>query len=244
MTEMPTTYDFEATEERLYKWWRENGWFKPEIASPDAPPFVISMPPPNVTGALHTGHAITASLEDLMIRYHRMRGLAALWVPGSDHAGIATQLVVERALAGRRHQPRSDRPRGVPATHLGLEKDVRRIASPNSTAAWGLHAIGTASDSRWTTDLSRAVREAFVRLYNMGLIYRGEYLINWSPGLQTAVSDLEVEYSEEPGKLYYFKYPIAGAARASSSRWRPPAPRRYWATRPWRFTPTMSATVT
>ena len=209
MTDMPTTYDFKATEERLYDWWRENGWFKPEVAGPDAKPFVISMPPPNVTGALHTGHAMTAATEDLMIRYHRMRGFAALWVPGSDHAGIATQLVVERSL----------REEGSSRADIGRAEFLRR------TWAWKKEygdritdqhcRLGVSCDwdrERFTLDegLSRAVREAFVRLYEMGLIYRGEYLINWSPGLRTAVSDLEVEYSDEMGKLYYFKYPIAG----------------------------------
>ncbi len=209
MTDMPKTYDFQSTEQRLYNWWRENGWFKPEVADPDAKPFVISMPPPNVTGALHTGHAMTAATEDLMIRYHRMRGFAALWVPGSDHAGIATQLVVERSL----------RQEGTSRADIGRAEFLRR------TWAWKQeygdriteqhYRLGVSCDwdrERFTLDegLSRAVREAFVRLYEMGLIYRGEYLINWSPGLRTAVSDLEVEYSDEMGKLYYFKYPIAG----------------------------------
>ena len=209
MTDMPKTYEFEGTEERLYSWWRENGWFKPEVAGPDAKPFVVSMPPPNVTGALHTGHAMTASVEDLMIRYHRMRGYAALWVPGSDHAGIATQLVVERSL----HED------GINREEIGRATFLRR------TWAWKEEygnriteqhcRLGVSCDwdrERFTLDegLSRAVREAFVRLYEMGLIYRGEYLINWSPGLRTAVSDLEVEHSDEMGKLYYFKYPIAG----------------------------------
>ena len=96
--QMPKTFDFKEAESRLYKWWEENGWFKPEVAAQNAEPFVISMPPPNVTGALHLGHALFSSLEDLMIRYERMRGKAALWVPGSDHAGIATQLQVEKML--------------------------------------------------------------------------------------------------------------------------------------------------
>ena len=209
MIEMPTTYDPQATEERLYNWWREQGWFKPEVAGPDAKPFVISMPPPNVTGALHTGHAMTASVEDLMIRYHRMRGYAALWVPGSDHAGIATQLVVERAL----------RQEGTSREAIGraafLERTWRWKEEYGSRITRQHQRLGVSCDwdrERFTLDegLSQAVREAFVRLYEMGLIYRGEFLINWSPGLRTAVSDLEVEYSDEMGKLYYFKYPIAG----------------------------------
>ena len=207
---MAKAYDPKVFEEPLYDWWESKGYFKPEIAGPDAEPFVIAMPPPNVTGALHVGHAITASIEDLMIRYHRMRGKAALWIPGSDHAGIATQLQVERALQNE----------GTSREEIGREKFLER------TWAWkeqygGIiteqhRRLGTSCDwdrERFTMDegLSRAVREAFVRLYEKGLIYRGEYLINWSPGLQTAVSDLEVEYAEEEGKLYSFKYMLAGS---------------------------------
>src|SRR5512139_3885573 len=208
--EMPKTYDPSASERRIYDWWEQSGFFKPEIAGPDAEPFVISIPPPNITGELHVGHALFVSLEDLMIRYKRMRGYAVLWVPGYDHAGIATQLQVEKMLARE----------GLSRRALGREEFLRR------TWAWKekygdhivrqLRRLGASCDwdrLRFTMDegLSRAVREAFVRLYRMGLIYRGEYLINWSPGLQTAVSDLEVEYSEEDATLYYFKYPIAGA---------------------------------
>ncbi|GAB4441574.1 MAG: valine--tRNA ligase [Anaerolineae bacterium] len=206
--EMAKAYDPATFEEPLYNWWESNGYFKPEIAGPDAEPFVIAMPPPNVTGALHIGHAMTASVEDLMIRYHRMKGRAALWIPGTDHAGIATQLQVERAL----------RAEGTSREEIGREKFLER------TWAWreeygGIitkqhRRLGVSCDwerERFTMDagLSRAVREAFVTLYEDGLIYRGEYLINWSPGLQTAVSDLEVEYFEEEGKLYYFKYMLA-----------------------------------
>ena len=206
--DMAKAYDPKLFEEPIYDWWESEGYFKPEIAGPEAEPFVISMPPPNVTGALHLGHAITASIEDLMIRYQRMQGRAALWVPGSDHAGIATQLQVERAL----------RAEGTCREEIGREKFLER------TWAWkeqygGIiqqqhRRLGASCDwdrERFTMDegLSRAVREAFVRLYERGLVYRGEYLINWSPGLQTAVSDLEVEYTEEEGKLYYFKYMLA-----------------------------------
>jgi valyl-tRNA synthetase len=209
--EMPKAYDPSASERRIYEWWESSGFFKPEVAGPDAEPFVISIPPPNITGELHLGHAMFVSLEDLMIRYKRMRGYAALWVPGYDHAGIATQLQVEKMLARE----------GLARRTLGREEFLRR------TWAWKerygghivqqLRRLGASCDwdrMRFTLDegLSRAVREAFVRLYRMGLIYRGEYLINWSPGLQTAVSDLEVEYSEEDAVLYYFKYPIAGAS--------------------------------
>ncbi len=214
---LPKTYDFKATEQRLYAWWEENGWFRP-TNDPAAPnfdpsrkPFVISIPPPNVTGELHLGHAIFVALEDLMIRYHRMRGEPTLWVPGSDHAGIATQLAVEKELL---------RTEEVTREELGREAFVAR------TWEWKhkyggiiydqLRRLGASCDwsrERFTLDdrLSRAVREAFVRLYEKGLIYRGPRLINWSPGLKTAVSDLEVEYSEEPGTLYYFKYRLQGS---------------------------------
>lgn len=208
---MAKAYEPQLFEEALYDWWESKGYFKPEHAGPDAEPFVIAMPPPNVTGALHLGHAITASVEDLMIRYNRMQGKAALWIPGTDHAGIATQLQVERAL----------RAEGTSREEIGREKFLER------TWAWreeygGIitrqhRRLGVSCDwerERFTMDegLSRAVREAFVSLYEKELIYRGEYLINWSPGLQTAVSDLEVEYSEEEGQLYFFKYMLADSS--------------------------------
>ena len=208
--DMPKTYDPAASERRIYDWWESAGFFKPEIAGPDAKPFVISIPPPNITGELHLGHAMFVSLEDMMIRYKRMRGYAALWVPGYDHAGIATQLQVEKMLARE----------GIRRQDLGREEFLRRTwewkEKYGGHIVRQLRRLGASCDwdrMRFTMDegLSRAVREAFVRLYRMGLIYRGEYLINWSPGLQTAVSDLEVEYSEEDATLYYFKYPIAGA---------------------------------
>jgi valyl-tRNA synthetase len=207
---LPKAYDFKSVEERRYAWWEEQGYFRPRQA-PGAAPFVISMPPPNVTGELHLGHAMFVAVEDLMIRHARMKGAAALWVPGSDHAGIATQLQVEKDLLRTEEVRRED---------IGREAFVER------TWAWKrkyggiitrqLRRLGASCDwtrERFTLDdgLSRAVREAFVRLYEKGLIYRGTYLINWSPGLRTAVSDLEVEYTEEQGTLYYFRYPVAGS---------------------------------
>ncbi len=220
MSEMPKAYDFHGTEERLYKWWEKNGWFKPEARPADAKPFVISIPPPNVTGELHMGHAMFVALEDLMIRRARMQGRAALWVPGVDHAGIATQLQVEKMLIKE----------GTSRKEIGREAFLER------TWAWKekygsyitkqLRHLGASCDwdrERFTLDegLSRAVREAFVRLYRIGLIYQAEYLVNWSPGLQTAVSDLEVEYNEEPSKLYYFKYPVQGGGSIPVATTRP-----------------------
>ena len=205
--ELPKAYDFHAVERKLYEWWERSGYFQPVI-DPNRKPFVISIPPPNVTGELHLGHAMFVSIEDLMIRYHRMLGEPTLWVPGSDHAGIATQLQVEKMLL---------RVEEVSREELGREKFVER------TWEWKrkyggiiydqLRRLGASCDwsrERFTLDegLARAVREAFVRLHQKGLLYRGPRLVNWSPGLRTAVSDLEVEYSDEPGTLYYFKYVI------------------------------------
>src|SRR4030043_687695 len=212
--DLPKAFDFKSTEERIYQWWEKNGYFQPTNDpnkpgfDPNQKPYVISIPPPNITGELHLGSALFISLEDLMIRYHRMKGIPTLWVPGSDHAGIATQIQIEKALARE----------GLNRETIGREEFLRR------TWAWKekyggiitsqIRRLGASCDwerERFTLDdgLSRAVREAFIRLYEKGLYYRGPRLINWSPGLKTAVSDLEVEYSEEPGKLYYFKKILA-----------------------------------
>ena len=213
--ELPKTYDFKSTEPRIYAMWEAGGYFKPHNDpsqpdfDPNVEPFVIAIPPPNVTGELHIGHAMFVSVEDLMIRYHRMKGYSTLWIPGSDHAGIATQLMVERDLLKNEEVTREE---------IGREEFLKR------TWEWKhkyggiiqnqIRRIGASCDwsrERFTLDegLSRAVREAFVHLYEKGLIYRGPRLINWSPGLKTAVSDLEVEYSEEQARLYYFKYMLA-----------------------------------
>ena len=215
--ELPKAYDFKATESRIYAMWETGGFFKPHNDpnkpdfDPNVKPFVISIPPPNVTGELHIGHAMFVSVEDLMIRYHRMKGFSTLWVPGSDHAGIATQLMVERDLLKNEEITREE---------LGREKFVERTwewkHKYGGMISNQIRRLGASCDwdsERFTLDegLSRAVREAFVRLYEKGLIYRGPRLINWSPGLKTAVSDLEVEYSEEQATLYYFKYMIAGS---------------------------------
>ena len=217
MTEyqLPKTYDFKATEPRMYAMWERGAYFQPSndpgkpCFDPAKKPFVISIPPPNVTGELHLGHVMFVAMEDLMIRYQRMKGVPALWVPGTDHAGIATQLRVEKDLL---------RTEEVTREELGREKFLERAwawkAKYHDIITSQVRKIGASCDwerERFTLDegLSRAVREAFVRLYEKGLIYRGPRLINWSPGLKTAVSDLEVEYSEEPGSLYYFKYMLA-----------------------------------
>ncbi len=213
-TTLPKAYDFAATEQRLYEWWEKSGFFKPSNDprkpgfDPSRKPFVISIPPPNVTGELHLGHPLFVSMEDLMIRYARMKGIPALWVPGTDHAGIATQLQVEKLLQKE----------GLHRDQIGREEFLRRAwdwkHKYGGIITQQIRRLGASCDwerERFTLDdgLSIAVREAFVRLYEKGLIYRGPRMINWSPGLRTAVSDLEVEYFEEPGTLYYFKYVLA-----------------------------------
>lgn len=220
MSDMPKAYDFASTEQRLYKWWEDNGWFKPETRPDTAPPFTISIPPPNVTGSLHMGHAMFVSLEDLMIRRARMQGKAALWVPGTDHAGIATQLQVEKML----------RSEGTSRVEVGREEFLRRTwewkEKHGGYITEQLRRMGASCDwarERFTLDegLNKAVNEAFVRLYRMGLIYRSAYLVNWSPGLQTAVSDLEVEHSDEAGFLYHFNYPVKGGGHIPVATTRP-----------------------
>ena len=212
--ELPKAYDFKSTEPRVYALWETGGYFKPwndpnkKGFDPSIKPFVISIPPPNVTGELHLGHAMFVSVEDLMTRYHRMKGIPTLWVPGSDHAGIATQLMVERHLLKTEEVTREE---------LGREEFIKRTwdwkKKYGSMITNQIRRLGASCDwdrERFTLDdgLIAAVREAFVRLYEKGLIYRGPRLINWSPGLKTAVSDLEVEYSEEEATLYYFKYTL------------------------------------
>lgn len=212
------TFDFAAIEQPLYRWWERNGYFRPANDptrpgfDPSRTPFVIAIPPPNVTGELHLGHAMFVSIEDLLIRYHRMRGIPTLWIPGSDHAGIATQLQVERMLE-REGKRRED---------LGREAFVEKVWQWKEKYGGiifdQLRRLGASCDwerTRFTLDegLTQAVRHAFVSLYEKGLIYRGPRLINWSPGLRTAVSDLEVEYSEEPGTLYFFKYRLQDSSQ-------------------------------
>ena len=214
MTELPKTYDFKEYEKKIYENWENSGYFLPKNDpnlpdhDPSIKPFVIVIPPPNVTGALHLGHPMFVATEDVMIRYHRMKGEPTLWVPGTDHAGIATQLQVEKQLASE----------GTSRMALGREAFEARVwewkEKYGGEITEQLRRLGASCDwsrERFTLDegLSLAVREAFVRLYEKGLIYRGPRMINWSPGLQTAVSDLEVEYVEENGTLYFFKYLLA-----------------------------------
>jgi valyl-tRNA synthetase len=211
LDQIPKAYDPQAVEQARYQWWESNGYFRPRPGkNPDRRPFVISMPPPNVTGALHLGHAITATVEDIMIRYHRMLGDETLWVPGEDHAGISTQTVVEKQLAKE----------GTNRHALGREKFVERVWEwvwqYKSRIQDQHRRLGVSCDwerERFTLDepMSRAVREVFVRLYEEGLIYRAERIINWCPRCMSAISDLEVETEDVPGYLTYVRYPLEPA---------------------------------
>ena len=200
-------YNPQAVEEPLYRDWLRRGYFKPEAVKSDRPPFVITMPPPNVTGELHNGHALFVALEDALIRWHRMLGEPTLWVPGRDHAGIAAQLVVERLLAAE----------GKSRHDLGRDKFLERMwdwmDQYGEVIQLQLRRLGASADwdrEKFTMDPgpSRAVRTAFVRLYEKGLIYRGRRITNWCPRCQTALSDLEVEHREVSGTLTYVRYPL------------------------------------
>ncbi len=200
-------YDPKAAESRWYAFWMENHLFH-GTADGDRPPYSIVIPPPNVTGSLHMGHALNNTLQDILVRWKRMSGYNVCWMPGMDHAGIATQNVVERQLAEE----------GLDRESLGREQFIKRVwgwkNESGGTITHQLKKLGASCDwerERFTMDegLSRAVREAFVRLYEEGLIYRGDYLVNWCTRCGTAVSDLEVEYEDRDGHLWEFHYPLA-----------------------------------
>src|SRR4051794_31739101 len=192
LADLTKPYDPKAVETRTYAFWEQHGYFTPEI-QPGKQPFTIMIPPPNVTGALHTGHGLTMTIEDILIRWHRMLGEPTLWVPGTDHAGIATQNVVAREIA-KHGETRQRVGREVFVENVWEWKDRYGAIITDQ-----LRQLGSSLDwthERFTLDdgLSRAVRVAFKRLYDDGLIYRGEYLVNWCPRCNTTISDLEVEH--------------------------------------------------
>ena len=208
MKELPKTYEPRDVEDRLYKFWVDNGYFHAERA-PDKKPFTIVMPPPNVTGQLHMGHALDCTLQDILTRFKRMQGYAALWVPGTDHAGIATQIKVEEELRVKEGKTRYD---------LGREKFLERVwkwkEEYGNRIVQQQKKMGVSCDwsrARFTMDegCSKAVRETFCELYDKGLIYKGSRIINWCPHCVTALSDAEVEYQDKPGHLWYIRYPLA-----------------------------------
>jgi len=203
---LPTVYDPKAVESKWYEYWLKQKYFHAEVEK-DKKPYSIVIPPPNVTGSLHMGHALNNTLQDILIRWHRMLGDNTIWIPGTDHAGIATQVVVERDLA-KEGKTRHD---------LGREAFIERVwrwkEQYGNTIIKQLQRLGTSCDwdrERFTMDerCSRAVREVFVHLYEKGLIYRGNFIINWCPRCLTALSDLEVEHNEIGGRLHYVRYPL------------------------------------
>jgi len=208
MSELPKTYDPKSVEDKLYSFWNDSGFFHAEV-NPDKKPYTIVIPPPNVTGQLHMGHAFDETLQDILIRTKRMQGYEALWMPGTDHAGIATQIKVEENLRKEEGLTRYD---------LGREKFLERVwdwkNKYGDRIISQLKKLGSSCDwerERFTMDegCSKAVREVFVNLYNKGLIYKGHRIINWCPHCATALSDAEVEYETQPGKLWHIRYPLA-----------------------------------
>jgi valyl-tRNA synthetase len=217
--ELPKRFDPKPVESRLYQAWLARGLFRARTDSPH-PRFSMVIPPPNVTGSLHLGHALNSTLQDLLARHKRLQGFEVLWVPGTDHAGISTQVVVERELA-KRGKTRHD---------LGREAFVDQVwewkAKSGARILEQLQALGSSCDwsrERFTMDpgLSRAVREVFVRLYHQGLIYRAEYLVNWCPRCTTVLSDLEAPFKPVAGRMVRIRYPAAdgnGAIEVETTR--------------------------
>ncbi len=209
MSDLPKTYDHHAVEQKWYEYWEKGGFFshKRNADNPDAERFSVVMPPPNVTGQLHLGHAMDNTMQDILTRWHRMQGHQTLWVPGSDHAGIATQAKVEAHLAEQ----------GISKYDLGRDAFVDKVwdwkHQYHGRIVKQLKMLGSSCDwdqERFTLDdgCNEAVNEVFVRLYNEGLIYRGRYIINWCPQCQTTISDIEVEHNEHAGHLWHFRYPL------------------------------------
>src|SRR5256885_11064731 len=213
MIDIPKTYDPKEAERNHYARWEERGYFAPEInQDPAAPVFSIAIPPPNVTGSLHMGHALQHTMMDVLTRYKRMAGFRTLWLPGMDHAGISTQLMVTREL----------KKEGLTRHDLGREKFVERVwkwkRESGGQITKQMRREGASVDwsrERFTMDdhLSQAVREVFVCLYDEGMIYRGNRIVNWCPNDQTVLSDLEVEKDPQQGKLYYLRYPEKNGER-------------------------------
>ncbi|HNF87191.1 MAG TPA: valine--tRNA ligase, partial [bacterium] len=209
-TEIPKAYDPKASEDKWYAYWLKHDFFKAHADSAK-PVFTIVIPPPNVTGALHIGHAYNNSVQDIYTRFKRMQGFETLWTPGTDHAGIATQTVVEKQLAKE----------GTSRKTLGREAFVNEVWKHKETyrarIVGQLQKMGCSCDweREWFTmdeKLSEAVKEVFIHFYNKGWIYKGQYIVNWCPYSQSAISDEEVEYKEINGKMYYFRYPVKDSA--------------------------------
>lgn len=211
MSEQSKSYDPKLVEEKWYQFWEKGGFFKANADS-SKPAYCISIPPPNVTGVLHMGHALDDTLQDTLIRFKRMKGFEALWVPGTDHAGIATQTVVERDLIAKKGKRRKDfsREEFVKICWQWKEESEQRILHQ-------LKKLGCSCDwSRLSFTMdekrSRSVKTVFKKMFDEGLIYLGDYLVNWDPIAQTALADDEVEFEEKESFLWHIKYPLEGGA--------------------------------
>ena len=212
-----TTYNPQEIEQPIYQHWEESGYFKPN-GDKSQPSYCIAIPPPNVTGSLHMGHAFQQTIMDALIRYHRMQGNNTLWQSGSDHAGIATQMVVERKIAAEENKTRHDYGR-----EAFIEKIWQWKAESGGSITKQMRRLGDSVDwdrERFTMDegLSNAVKEVFVRLYQEDLIYRGKRLVNWDPKLRTAISDLEVENREVKGSMWHLRYPLADGVKTAEGK--------------------------
>ena len=211
---MEKTYNPNAIEQAIYQNWEDKKYFRPSMDE-TKPAFSICLPPPNVTGSLHMGHAFQQTIMDILIRYHRMLGDNTLWQAGTDHAGIATQMVVERKIAAEENKTRHD---------YGRDAFIKKIwewkEQSGGTITRQMRRLGTSVDwdrERFTMDegLSAAVQEVFIRLYKEDLIYRGKRLVNWDPKLRTAISDLEVENKEVQGHMWHIRYHLADGKKTS-----------------------------
>jgi len=218
MNELPKAYNPKLVEDKWYKFWEEGKFFHAEPKSAKKP-YCIVIPPPNITGILHMGHALNNTIQDILIRWRRLQGHEALWMPGTDHAGIATQNVVERKLSDK----------GIKRHDLGRERFLEEVwkwrDEYGSAIIKQLKKLGCSCDwarTRFTMDegLSDAVLEVFIKLYEKGLIYKGDYIINWCPRCQTALSDEESQHKDVEGMLYYIKYPIKRETRNQSTETR------------------------
>lgn len=222
--ELPKAYDPKATEDRIYKFWEEGKYFQPASRlggpKPAKKKYSIHLPPPNVTGSLHMGHALNATIADILIRYHRMRGYETVWFPGTDHAGIATQSVVEKKL----------KKEGISRWELGREKFIEKVwewrKQYGDIIIGQLKKLGASADwsrTRFTMDPEYAewVKKVFIHYFEKGLIYRGKRVVSWCTACQTSLSDLEIEYKEEKGKLWQIKYPIVGGGEIIVATTRP-----------------------
>ena len=205
--ELAKAYDPKETEGKIYRLWEEGGGFQPRTKNSEQRTYAIHLPPPNITGSLHMGHALNATIADILIRYHRMKGDKTVWFPGTDHAGIATQNVVEKQL----------KKEGMSRWDLGREKFIEKVwewkNKYGNIIIEQLKKLGASADwsrLRFTMDENYAnwVKKAFIHYYEKGLIYRGKRIVSWCVACQTSLSDLEVEYKEESGKLWFIKYPI------------------------------------